>query len=196
MEHNRRIKPVIDMLLNNHSRTIKRVKMKPMVLQYIKEESDDSIVSEVSDITDVSDTAKENYEKNSNRKAEMVSDRSDRSVSDSLTSINKHVIKDSYSTLERFHGQNENMTSHTSLNSSSTSNSYNKSTIDIDEQIKRKNSILAGEESLCVYCNDFHVTEIRGYEHHVINKHRGHFVCPTDDSLRASRGKIPRVRRN
>ena len=35
MEHNHKIKPIVDILLNTHSKNIKVVKMKPMVLQFI-----------------------------------------------------------------------------------------------------------------------------------------------------------------
>jgi hypothetical protein len=45
MEHNRKIKPVVDMLLNNHGKNIKLMNMNPIVLQYIE---DDNSVSDIS----------------------------------------------------------------------------------------------------------------------------------------------------
>jgi phosphopantetheine adenylyltransferase len=119
MEHNRKIKPVIDILLNNHSKAVKIVKMKPMVLQYIQEKGDNSIVS---DISDVSDTSKENYEKHSDKKIQTkiqtMSVVSDRSISESQ----------GFKQIEDV---------------SSTNTSYKRSTknLDIAEQIQRANII-------------------------------------------------------
>ena len=62
MEHNRKIKPVIDLILNNHGKNIKLVNINPIVLQYIEDDNSESDISDVSDIT------KENHEKNINRK--------------------------------------------------------------------------------------------------------------------------------
>jgi DNA replicative helicase MCM subunit Mcm2 (Cdc46/Mcm family) len=71
MEHNHKIKPVVDMLLNYHVKNIKIVKMKPMVLQYI---DDHNSVSDVSDATDI---VRGSNTENGNTRNEKTSDRSD-----------------------------------------------------------------------------------------------------------------------
>jgi DNA replicative helicase MCM subunit Mcm2 (Cdc46/Mcm family) len=76
MENNRKIKPIVDMLLNYHNKDVKKVKMKPMVLQYIEEGKD---YSAVSDATDISDILKKSYVESSKVKNEILSDMSERS---------------------------------------------------------------------------------------------------------------------
>jgi hypothetical protein len=167
MEHNRKIKPVIDMLLNKHSKAVKIVKMKPMVLQYIDEKEEDNSI--VSYITDISDTTKENFEKNNNGKVEVMSVVSDRSVSES----------ESFKLLEDV---------------SSTSYKRSPRSLDIAEQISRSNIIQTNKEFPCVYC-DF-TTRIKAeYERHVVINHPDHLPCPTENDLRLNGGRIKRSRK-
>jgi DNA replicative helicase MCM subunit Mcm2 (Cdc46/Mcm family) len=170
MEHNRKIKPVIDMLLNNHSKAIKIVKMKPMVLQYIEEkEGDDSIVS---DISDVSDTTKniDHQEMYSDKKIQTMSVASDRSV---LHSQTFKLLED--------------------VSSTNTSSKRSTISLDIAEQIRRINIIQADKEFPCVYC-DFKTKMKAEYEGHIVIKHPDHLPCPTENDLRLNGGRIKRSR--
>jgi MoxR-like ATPase len=87
MEHNHKIKPIIDMLLNYHGKNIKVVNMKPMVLQYI----DDN--NSVSDITDVTDIIRGSNIENGSRRNENASDMSDDHIKQqSHFDVSNHII--------------------------------------------------------------------------------------------------------
>jgi DNA replicative helicase MCM subunit Mcm2 (Cdc46/Mcm family) len=68
MEHNRKIKPIIDILLNTHSENVKLVKQKPTVLQYLEanehmdSKQSDRRYNHLSDTTDLSDITKTSQE--------------------------------------------------------------------------------------------------------------------------------------
>jgi DNA replicative helicase MCM subunit Mcm2 (Cdc46/Mcm family) len=170
MEHNHKIKPVIDMLLNNHSKAIKIVKVKPMVLQYIEEkEEDDSIVSDISDVSDNANNI-DHQEKHSDKKIQTMSVASDRSV------LHSHASK---------HIQD--------ISCANTSSKRSTISLDIDEQIRRMNIIQTEKEFPCVYC-DFKTKIETEYERHIVNKHPDHLPCPTENDLHLNGGRIKRSR--
>lgn len=60
MEHNWKIRPIVDILLNNHSKSIRLIKQKPLVLQYLQEEltcsgQSDKINNHLSEVSEVSE---------------------------------------------------------------------------------------------------------------------------------------------
>jgi DNA replicative helicase MCM subunit Mcm2 (Cdc46/Mcm family) len=75
MEHNHKIKPIVDMLLNYHGKNIKIVKMKPMVLQYI-DDGDNSVY----DVSDTTDIIRGSNVENGNTRNEKTSDMSDNHI--------------------------------------------------------------------------------------------------------------------